>query len=151
MAKQFYNCWSTCIKLAWGLDRATKTYFVDNLLSAGLPSMRSSVLACYGNFFHRVRSSAALELRTIACLAADDVRSTTGSNLRNLARETGCDPVENRHKLRETILASRCPVPAADTWRVPCLKKFLEERYRMEVLGDDTSEVEGLILSLVTS
>ena len=151
MSKQFYNCWSTCIKLAWGLDRATKTYFVDNLLSGGLPSMRSSVLACYGNFFHGVRHSDALEVRTIACVAADDIRSTTDSNLKNLARETGCDPVESRHKLRETILAYRCPVPATDTWRVPCLKKFLEARYRMEVHGDDTSEVEALILSLVTS
>ena len=113
--------------------------------------MRSSVLACYGNFYHGVRNSDALELRMIAWLAADDIRSTAGINLRNLARETGCDPVENRHKLRETILASRCPVPATDTWRVPCLKKFLEERHRMEVHGDDTSEVEALILSLVTS
>jgi hypothetical protein len=29
MAKQFYNCWSTCIKLAWEVDRTTKTYPVE--------------------------------------------------------------------------------------------------------------------------
>ena len=151
MAKQFYNCWSTCIKLAWEMDRATKTYFVENLLSGGLPSMRSSVLACYGNFFYGVQHSDALEVRTLACVAANDVRSSTGSNLRNLARDTGFDPIENRDKVRETILAYRCPVPATDTWRIPCLKKYLTVRNRMEVLGADTSEVEALILSLVTS
>jgi hypothetical protein len=151
MSKQFYNCWSTCVKLAWGLDRATKTYFVDNLLAGGLPGMRSSVLACYGNFYDGVRHSAALEVRTLACVAAADVRSTTGNNLRNLSRETGFDPRENRFKMREVILDYRCPVPAMDTWRIPCLQKYLGVRYRLEVLGEDTSEVDALILSLVTS
>ena len=32
-AMQVFNCWSTCAKLAWGVTRATHTYFVDNLLS----------------------------------------------------------------------------------------------------------------------
>ena len=32
MARQFYNCWSTCVKLVWGVDRAAKSYFVDILL-----------------------------------------------------------------------------------------------------------------------
>ena len=113
--------------------------------------MRSSVLACYGNFFRGVQQSDALEVRTLACVAASDVRSSTGSNLRNLARETEFDPVENPEKVREAILDYRCPVPVTDTWRILCLKKYLTVRYRLEVLGADTSEVEALILSLVTS
>ena len=80
-ARQFYNCWSTCVKLAWDVDRATKSYLVENLLSGGLPSMRSSILACYGRFYHGVRHSPALEIRTLACIATADFRSTTGTNL----------------------------------------------------------------------
>ena len=57
--------------------------------------MRSSVLACYGYFFYGVQHSDAFEVRTLACVAANDVRSSTGSNLRNLARDTGFDPIEN--------------------------------------------------------
>ena len=66
------------------LDRAAKSYFDDNLLTGGFPSLRSSVLACYG-----VRNSSALAVRTLACVAAADVRSTTGNNLLNIEKETG--------------------------------------------------------------
>ena len=151
MARQFYNCWSTCVKLAWDVDRASKSYFVDNLLAGGLPSMRSSVLACYGNFFAGVRFSAAIEVRTLACVAAADVRSTTGSNLRKLANETGVDPRENPSEVRRLLLDTKCPVPAMDTWRIPCLKRFLSVRHRMNVVGEDSSAVDALILSLVTT
>ena len=149
MAKQFYNCWTTCVKLAWRVDRAARSYFVDNLFDGGLSSMRSSVLACYGNFYDGVRHSTALEMRTVACVTADDVRSVTGKNLRNILKETGFDPRNHRHKVREVILNYRCTVPEVDTWRIPCLQKFLGERFRLEVLSEDTSEVEALILSLV--
>ena len=151
MAKQFYNCWNTCVKLAWNVDRAAKSYFVDNLLAGGLPSLRSSVLACYGNFYHGVRNSAALEVRTLACVAASDVRSTTGNNLLNIQKESGVDPKEHRWKARDVILDYRKPVPDMDTWRIPCLQKFLAQRYNMNVLGEDVSDVDALILSLVTS
>ena len=151
MARQFYNCWSTCVKLVWEVDRAAKSYFVDNLLAGGIPSMRSSVLACYGNFFHGLKNSAALELRTLACVAASDIRSTTGSNLRNLYLETSLDPRRNRWKVRETILNRKCPVPEIDRWRIPCLPNFLGSRYELEMRCEDTSEVDSLILSLVTS
>ena len=104
----------------------------------GLPSLRSSVLACYGNFFRGVQQSDALEVRTLACLAASDVRSVTGSNLRNLTAETeGLDP--------------RKDVPEMDAWRIPCLQKYLALRYRLDLQGEDKGVVEDLILSLVTT
>ena len=108
MAKQFHNRWSTCIKSAWDLDRSTKTHFVGHLLAGRLPSMRSSVLVCYGKFYQSVRHSPALEIRAIACIAARDVRSTTGANLMNLTREFG-NPVENVSMVRQKILDERCP------------------------------------------
>ena len=110
MARQFYNCWSTCVKLAWDVDRAAKTFFVDNLLAGGLPSMRSSVLACYGNFYAGVRYSASIEVRTLACVAV-----ATGSNLRNLTTESGVDPRENVSGMRRAMLEAKCPVPPMDT------------------------------------
>ena len=58
--------------------------------------MKSSVLACYGNFFHGLQNSDALEVKILACVAVSDVRSTTGSNLINLAHETGMDPRRKR-------------------------------------------------------
>ena len=39
MSTQFYNCWSTCIKLAWHVPRGTHTYFVDRLLSCDITEL----------------------------------------------------------------------------------------------------------------
>ena len=113
--------------------------------------MRSSVLACYGNFFHGESHSTALEVRTLACLAAADVRSVTGSNLRNLSVVTGLDPRKDVVKMRKAILERKCPVPEMDAWRIPCLKNYLALRYRLNLQGEEKSVVEDLILSLVTT
>ena len=113
--------------------------------------MWSSVLACYGNFFHGFSHSTALEVRTLACLAAADVRSVTGSNLRNLSVETWLDPRKDVPKMKKAILDSKCPVPEMDTWRILCLQKYLALRYTLDLQGKDKSVVEDLILSLVTS
>ena len=111
--------------------------------------MRSSVLACYGNFYRSVRHSAALEVKTLACLAAADVRSTTGSNLSNLSREFGVDPSQDASICRSIILDRKSEVPAMDRWRIPCLAKYLADRFRMKLENEDTSELDDLILSLV--
>ena len=48
-------------------------------------------------------------------------------------------------------MLKKCPVLIMDTWRIPCLLKFLTEQHRLELLGEEMSEVASLILSLVTS
>ena len=92
--------------------------------------MRSSVLACYGNFYAGVRYSAAIDVRNLAWVFADvdDVRSTTGSNLRYLTTESGVDPRENVSGMRRAMLEAKCPVPFMDTWRIQCLKGYLDMR-----------------------
>ena len=71
--------------------------------------------------------------------------------MRNLSLETSIDPRGNRWKVRETILSQKYPVPAIDKWRIPCLQKCIGSRYDLEMQCEDTSEVDSLILSLVTS
>jgi hypothetical protein len=78
-ARQVFNCWSTCVKLAWGVTRATHTYLVENLLSAGLPSLRSSVLSRFCRFYESVKSSKSMEVRLVASLSAEEIRTATGS------------------------------------------------------------------------
>ena len=87
----------------------------------------------------------------MACLAAIDVRSTTGSNLHNITREFGTDPREDITKCKQRIINSRAPVPDVDKWRIPCLANYLDERYSLIIENKDTNEIDALILSLVTS
>ena len=107
------------------------TFIIDNLLAG------NSVLACYGNLYHGLRNSSAHAVWTLACVAAADVRSTTGNNLLNIEKETGFAPKDQRWKARAAILDCRRPVPAMDRWRIPCLQKFLAQRYEMNVLCED--------------
>ena len=49
--KQLLNCWSTCVKLAWNVPRATHTYFVDHLLACDLSSARVDIMVRYLKLF----------------------------------------------------------------------------------------------------
>ena len=49
--QQLLNCWSTCVKLAMNVPRATHTYFVDHLLACDLSSARVDIMVRYLKFF----------------------------------------------------------------------------------------------------
>ena len=148
-AKQVFNTWSTCVKLAWGVPRATHTYLVDNFLSGGIPSIRSSVLARYVKFVTSLRSSKSLEVRVVANIVSADIRSTTGSNLVNLEKEAGMVLTrDNMWEMRRVLLNLKTPLPSNDSWRVGCLRKFLSERHKLQAMDQDTEALQELINSL---
>ena len=126
-AKQVFNCWSTCVKLAWGVPRATHSYLVDNLLSAGIPSLRLSILARFCKFAQGVRTSDSMEVRLVTSLSSVDIRTPTGSNLFGIRREFNLDTWQGSLQvLRSSILESVSEVPGQDVWRIRCLKNYLE-------------------------
>ena len=43
-ANQVLRSWNTCAKLAWGVPRWTHNYFVEHVLSCGIPSARQRIL-----------------------------------------------------------------------------------------------------------
>ena len=88
IAKQYCNSWNTCIKLAWGVSRATHTYFLD-YLSGGIITVRRDILSRYAGFFRSLLSSPSKEVRILARVVSKDIRSTTARNIRLLDRETG--------------------------------------------------------------
>ena len=151
-ATQVFNCWSTCVKLAWDVPRATHTYLVDNLLSGGLPSIRSSILARFCKFYKSLTVSKSLAVRVMANISAMDIRSVTGSNLFNIEKEVKLDPVKDPlPSVKKEILALKASVPVQDAWRLPCLQKFLARKYALEADHQDTGEIEKLINSLCMS
>ena len=151
-ATQVFNCWSTCLKLSWGVTRATHKYLVDNFLSGGTPSMRSSTLACYWKFFQGVKNCTSLEVRVVANISSRDIRSSTGSNLSGIRRECK-DDIDGKPVtiVKQMILESKSNVPATDRWRLPCLKKYLDERYQLLARLENTDQLDDLIDSLCSS
>ena len=125
---------------------------MDNLLSAGIPSLRLSILARFCKFYASVSNSNSMEIRLVASLVSVDIRSPTGSNLFGIRKEFQHEPLDNNlGLLRSTILKSTSAVPNQDFWRIRCLKNFLEQKYKLEATHQDTSEIPDLIDSICSS
>ena len=153
-AMQVFNCWNTCVKLAWGVPRSTHSYLVDSLLSSGIPSVRASLLACYWKFLEGVKTSTSMEVRVVACLASGDIRSTTGSNLFGIRKLCNIDTMSTPSSSAVKLLllqGVKSNVPRQDSWRIGCLRKYLDEKYQLKSALLDTSEVDSLIDSLCSS
>ena len=155
MARQYCNSWNTCIKLAWGVSRATHTYFLD-YLSGGLISVRKDILSRYAGFYRKLLLSPCKEVNILARVVAKDIRSTTAKNIRLLDRETGGLTWQaSAWKIREEIDSREVKVPDEDKWRLPYLGKLLEERDKLIYQGEEDSQevvrVQGLLDSLCTN
>ena len=120
--------------------------------AGGFPSIRSSVLARFCKFFVSLRNSSSLALRVMANITANDIRSVTGSNLFNIEKEILLDPRRDlMSKVKTTILGIRAAVPRQDSWRVPCLKKFLAQKYLLDAQHQNSDDIDKLIQSLCIS
>ena len=148
---QYFNAWTTCVKLTWQVPRATHTYFVDQLLSCGQSNVRMDTLARYAKFVRGLMTSPSMEVSVMCGVARQDIRTVTGSNLALVLRETGLDPVvsslgEIKKELRKKIVS----VPERDKWRLAYLGRLLRDRgeayYRAE--NEEVTRLTSLIDSL---
>ena len=83
-------------------------------------------------------------------IAAADIRSVVGKNVSKLKEEFDLDPCiysprifMNEYKYYE--------VTEVDKWRLPLLSQLLATRNEMEVCGEDTETIAGLVESLCYS
>ena len=147
-AGKFYRCWNTCVKLSWDVPRSTHTYFVDNLLSCGFPSIRQQILTRYVKFYRTLLKSPSKEVAVVAKIVAANANTTTGSNLLNIRLETRlCIKTSPIHKFKE-VLSNPKPVPSTDMWRINLLPKYLEIRKNLQLQCENTKFIDGLIESL---
>ena len=143
MASQYFRVWSTNIKLAWRVTRATRTCFLD-YLSGNLITVRRDITARYAGFFRNLLSSPSREVQLLANIVKADIRSTTASNLRFLEDSSGGltwkDSVIKIKESLKTLEAS--VVPPEDKWRLPYVGKLLEKRGKLlyEVVDEDNVE-----------
>ena len=147
-ARQVFNCWSTCVKLAWDVPRATHSYFLD-YLSGGLVTVRRDVIARYAGFYKSLLTSPCREVNILARMVAKDIRTTTARNLSLLEKESGgLTWSTSAHKIREELASREPDVPRAYAWRIPYLGRLLEERDTLAYLGEEVERVQELVDSL---
>ena len=137
-------------EIAWGVPRWSHNYFVEHVLSCGIPSVRQKLLGQDLGFFQKLLRSESPEIRLLANVVGRDVGSVTGSNLINLEEEFRLDPwVSSSSQLAEQY--NSYGVPAEDDWRLPLLVKLLDQKREMEIMNEKTKSIAELIDSLCYS
>ena len=143
-AIQFFNSWTTAVKLTWDCPRATRTYLVQQVLSCGNISAKTEIMARFCKFFKGLCNSPSREVTILANLVARDIRSPTGSNLRLISGLTEGDPWTDgpgvmRSKLTE---AEAVTVADMDRWRIQYLGVLLGQRQEWHYRGAEEMEKE---------
>ena len=101
-------------------------------------------------FFRSLLLSKSPEVQVVANIVVRCSRSTTGSNLMNIERETLLDPwLAPSWRVRAAV--PRSSVPAQEEWRIVYLMKLIAARAQMESACENTEEVNALIESLCSS
>ena len=88
----------------------------------------------------------------MALLCARDLRTTTGQNIRVVEEASGLSVWSSTTRQVRKAVREReaVPVPPQDAWRVPYLRKLLEQRIQHYYSGDKEKEegVQALVDSL---
>ena len=155
LARQYWNSWSTCIKLAWRIPRSTHRYFLE-YLSGGMPSVETELVSRYAGFYKSLLASPNWEVNIMARIAAKDIRSVTGRNLRLIeVASNGQTWVTSKSKIKEGLRTTAVHVPPTDQWRIGLLGKLLEQRDVLIYQGHEETplcvELQETIDSLCTS
>ena len=120
------------------------------MLAGPLPGIRKKLLCQFVGFCHKLKSSASWEVRVLASIADKDVERSMGKNLRNGQQEFNMCPWKNTdNDIRKE--SKDYPVPHEDCWRLPFLRKLLEQRREMMTCEEDISTITSLVDSLCSS
>ena len=150
-SQKYFSAWNTAIKLTWNVPRATRTYFVQEILCPNLPSMKTRVLSKFHGFFLNLLSNDSKEIQVAARISARDVRRNLGSNVRYLQDMTGWNPWDStKREIKETMRTEEMVhVSVEDEWRLPYLQRILLER--MTAHFQSNQEEEERLQSLINS
>ena len=152
-ATQVYNSWNMAVKLTWNCPRQTKTFLVQQVLSHGMSSARTDILARYVTFFKGLRTSPSPEIRTLAYLMGRDILSTTGKNLKTIREASGLDPWQASSASMKDALQTNelVEILPQDRWRVAYLHSLLRQHQEAltMTLEFTVTQIQNLIESLV--
>lgn len=84
------------------------------------------------------------EVRTVVMLAARDQRTTTGRNVRLVENMSGLSVWNSTTKQMRAALRQRekVTVPVEDEWRLPYLRRLLEQHHHHHFRGETAAETE---------
>ena len=122
-ADQFEGTYNKSVKVMLGLPLPTHRYLIEHV--TGNTHMKIKLIKNFLKFISSVKKSTKPVLRQLYYLAKDDVRTTTGCNLRNILLLTDKLSVDDLNVgLVENIKYQQ--IEEKDLWRISMVKELIE-------------------------
>ena len=113
-AVKFYSTYNRSVKVMADLP-----YLIEPL--SGQQHMSITVTRNFLSFINKIKQSAKPVLRQLYNIAKNDVRTITGSNLRNILLQTGLSSVDDLHQ--GTVKQIKYEeIREMDKWRIPIIQ-----------------------------
>ena len=117
--RKFGKTWNINLRIMFNLPWNTHCWIVEELSDGR--HFHQMLFSRFLKFVRSVAMNKRVEVRALYAICKDDIRSTTGSNIRTILQQTGADPRQlNVHLLRDWRVYE-----PADTWTVPLLMNLL--------------------------
>ena len=130
--------WNTSARLILDLPRNTHRYFIEPLTETH--HVIKSLWNRFLNFVSNISNGKKKALRRVLDLVKEDVRSTTGKNLRHLRMKT----VNFNEKELDVYKDPYKPIPSNDTWRISMVKEIIDIRCGDRPTNLSKKEVDDL-------
>ena len=125
-AEKFYGTYNRSVKVMADLPYATHRYLIEPL--SGQQHMTKTLMRNFLNFTARIQNSPKSVLRQLYNITKNDVRTTTGSNLRNILLLTDLSSVDD---LLPNIVdqIGYKEISNNDLWRVSIIKEAIDMKH----------------------
>ena len=149
-AQRLMNCWGTCVKDVWGLDRATHKVYA-RWLGSGHSTIKEDLLSRWPKFFRSLLTGPSPEAAVLARVAAADRRTATAANNALILSATGLSAWTATGDQVRAELRSREPAMTDDEMTTAeMLLEALQQRAYLHTQCADTTVITARIDRLST-
>ena len=147
-ASHLYSSWNKNVKLIFDLPWATHRWVLEELSGSNLKIM---LFARFVKFVNSIIKSTKPALKFLLSVAASDVRSQTGSNLRSIHLQTGVQVLPGLTQAAQVKKHRMFPVPVDQLWKVPLLHSIVAiraEEFKIQ-FDDDDDDVDDIVNTIL--
>ena len=143
------NSWNTSFRIMFHLHFATHRYFVEPITNK--IHLKSILMKRFLGFLSQIEKSPKLLPLKLLKIVQNDVRSTTGSNLRNIMLLFGKCSTQNI-KMIDIDSFEFAPVKPEDFWKVSLVKEIIDIKAdQIDVEGFTKHELDEILEYVCTS
>ena len=148
-AEKLEGSWNRNAKVAFDLPFATHRYLVKHVVQCD--HVKETLVKRFLSFIVQVKKSSKIMPQHILNTIQHDVRSTTGSNLRNILLLTPKDEVDTLEP-SDYKYVNYHPIVEENMWKPNVIQELTNTKYnQLEVPGFSTEELDEILSYVSTS